>query len=473
MSGADRLPPSAVELERQALGCVLLDPACLAELQQALGVDVKVFYDLRHQMIYEAMQTLVDRGQPIDLGLLAQHLKDLGTLEQIGGLAYLGQLDADVPSAFQLPEYARVVRDKHLLRRMLEALVSGGRAIYEEPGNAAALIDRIENEVLAVSQDKGGARQRTGPEVIADVLHQVETMQRGVGLLGGVRTHFGYLDKMTGGLHRRELVILAGRPSTGKTSLAMNMAANLALKSNVPVAVFSMEMAADDIWLRVLCSEARVQFHKLRTGTPTDEDKRKLVEEAPRVSAAKVHVDDSRSLGILALRSRARRLKARHDVQVIIVDYLQLMTDDTHTEGRHKSREQEVATISAGLKQMAMELNVPVVVLSQLNREMERKGTRKPQLSDLRDSGAIEQDADMVGLLYRPKSAEEDEDSPDYPVNLLIAKQRNGPTGDVQLYFFRTHMRFEDAYGNRGRQLKHQAPGISAGLNEKGEPWPD
>lgn len=456
----DRLPPHAEEMERGVLGCILISPKDCLDVCVTKFKSAKVFYDLRHQIIYDALVAMQEALVPIEVISLQQWLKDRGTLEQVGRIAYLSELPDAVPSAANLAYYMDVVFDKYLLRRAITVCTESVGKIYDFEGEVPELLDGLEADMMAVNEARATTELRKMRDLMKHSIALVEDMHRGVGLIGGVRTYFGYFDKMTGGLHRKEMVVIGGRPSLGKTSLAMNIAWNVATRGDkLPVGVFSMEMSAEDICLRLWCAASEVDFHKLRTGFVSQEAMEHLTTTCKKVGDAPIYIDDQPSLSILELRAKARRMVHQFKVQLFVIDYLQLMRS---TNERAKNREQEIADISSGLKAMAKELNVPVVVLCQLNREAEKRKYTKPQLSDLRESGAIEQDADLVGILYRPKQEnEEDEDGDEINTNLHIAKQRNGPTGDAQFTFKRWCMRFEDAYHNLGHAAKPAGAGIS------------
>jgi replicative DNA helicase len=450
----DRLPPHTPEGEQGVLGSLLLAPE--EGLSEVAGgrLQEEAFYDLRHRMIYRALLAMWDaKAGGIDLLTVHQWLKDRGQLEQIGGLGYLSGLADKVPSAANLEYYRDMVEDKWRRRRMLQALAQASARIYgEEAAPAAGLLDEIEASVLAANEDRP-AEGRTMPDLVGEVGDLVENLHRGVGIIGGLRTRFSYFDKMTGGLHRKELIVIAARPSLGKTSWLLNMSVNIA-KQGSAVAIFSMEMAAADLVLRMCCAEARINFHHMRTGFPSKQDVEAFRKVAPLVAKLPITIDDTPALGILELRARARRLHRQKAIAMVGVDYLQLMHG---SKDWGPNRAMEVAEISGGLKGLAKELDVPVVALAQLNRELARQKNRKPQLEDLRESGSIEQDADLVALLYREK-IEKTGDGPDdeeeeqelIPVNALIAKQRNGPTGDVRLIFNRPQMRMMDSRDKEG-----------------------
>jgi replicative DNA helicase len=445
----DRLPPHSIEAEQGVLGCILLSPIeGLGDYMQQFREATAAFYDLRHQVILECIIELAEAHQPIDLLTLHQRLKDRNQIESVGGLPYLNSLVDAVPSAANLNYYLEIVRDKYLLRRMIQACTGAIARIHEHEGDVDALMDEIERDVLHISEERGRAESPTIRDLVHGAITTIEKYHQGQGKLTGLETGFQDLDRLTSGLHDGEMIVIAARPSMGKTSLAMNIAEHVVLETRQPVGVFSLEMTAEQLVLRVLCSRARVNLRDVREGFLAERDFPKLTSSAGQLAKSPLFVDDSPGLSILQLRARARRMYQQHKIRLFVIDYLQLL--HSTSARRVENRQQEIADISNGIKALAKELNVPVIVLSQLNRELEKDRARKPRLSDLRESGAIEQDADVVGLLYRPVSNEDDdggarEDADGYPVNLLIAKQRNGPTGDVPLTFLKGFTRFVSA----------------------------
>ncbi|MEY4202056.1 MAG: Replicative helicase [Verrucomicrobiota bacterium] len=453
LSKIDRLPPHSIEAEQGALGCMLIAP------NEAIGVCVEkfkrgpeTFYDLRHQSLYETLVEMSDRKEAIDLITVRQRLKDKGQLEAIGGVAYLTALVDATPSPANLPFYADIVVEKNLLRRMIQTCTSVVGRIYDEEqqGDVETLLDEVEKEVLHISEEREEAVSLVMKDLVHKAISQIEEMHSRQGQTTGLSTGFTDLDKMTTGFHGGEMIVIAARPSMGKTSLAMNIAEHVALDLKLPVGVFSLEMSADSLVLRMLCSRARVNLRDIREGFLAERDFPKLTAVAGKMAAAPLFIDDTAGLSILQLRAKARRMHQQHDVKLFVIDYLQLLRS---TAKRAENRQQEIADISQGIKALAKELKVPVIVLAQLNRELEKRGPgEKPKLSDLRESGSIEQDADLVGLLYKPKMGKEDDEDPGeqpnydaVPVNLLIAKQRNGPTGDVHLTFLKGFTRYENA----------------------------
>jgi replicative DNA helicase len=449
LPSVDRLPPHSPEAEQGVLGCVLLSPnECMGVCIEKLKEGAEVFYDLRHQTIFTTLAEMYDRREAIDIITVQQQLKNKQLLEQVGGIAYLSALPDTVPSAANLSYYLEIVLEKHILRRMIHTCTEVVGRVYDFEGEVDSLMDEVERDILRISESRVTGATNTIKELVRKAINQIEDFHQRQGMLTGVGTGFADLDKMTSGLHGGEMVVIAARPSMGKTSLAMNIAESVAIDQKLPVGVFSLEMTSESLVLRMLCSRSRVNLRNVREGFLAERDFPKLTGAAGKLANAPLFIDDSSGLSILQLRAKARRMHQQYDIKLFVVDYLQLLHS---TARRAENRQQEIADISNGLKSLAKELNVPIIVLSQLNRELEREKNRKPRLSDLRESGAIEQDADVVGLLYKPSSGDEDEsgnpaaEEDAVPVNLLIAKQRNGPTGDVNLTFLKSYTRFESA----------------------------
>lgn len=448
LAKVDRLPPHSIEAEQGVLGCVLLSPnECMGQAIERFKDGPESFYDLRHQTIYSVLAEMYDQRQAIDLITVQQRLKNSQMLEQVGGLAYLASLPDAVPSAANLSYYVDIVREKHLLRKMISACTGVVSRVYEFEGEVDGLLDEVERDILRISESRVQAQSDSIKDLVKRAINTIEDYHQRQGTLTGIGTGFADLDKMTSGLHGGEMVVIAARPSVGKTSLAMNIAEHVTIEQQLPVGVFSLEMTAESLVLRMLCSRSRVNMRNVREGFLAERDFPKLTSAAGKLASAPLFIDDSSGLSILQLRAKARRMHQQYGIKLLVIDYLQLLHS---TSRRAENRQQEIADISNGIKSLAKELDVPVIVLSQLNRELERDKDRKPRLSDLRESGSIEQDADVVGLLYRP-SAKDDEaaeqamDEDALAVNLLIAKQRNGPTGDVHLTFLKPFTRFESA----------------------------
>jgi replicative DNA helicase len=392
---------------------------------------------------------MYDAREAIDVITLQQQLKNKQLLEQVGGIAYLASLPDAVPSAANLSYYLDIVQEKFLLRKMIHTCTDVVGRVYDYEGEVDALMDEVERDILRISEARVTSETKTIKDLVKSAITQIEDFHQRQGLLTGVATGFTDLDKMTSGLHAGEMIVIAARPSMGKTSLAMNVAEHVAIEQKLPVGVFSLEMTSESLVLRMLCSRSRVNLRNVRDGFLAERDFPKLTGAAGKLASAPLFIDDSSGLSILQLRAKARRMAQQHGIKLFVIDYLQLLHS---TARRAENRQQEIADISNGIKSLAKELEVPIIVLSQLNRELEKDKNRKPRLSDLRESGAIEQDADVVGLLYKPSSGDDDDSSTStgeeqdaVAVNLLIAKQRNGPTGDVNLTFLKSFTRFESA----------------------------
>lgn len=439
----DRLPPHSIEVEQALLGCQLLAPNdCVGLVIEKLGVEA--LYDLRHQTIQKVITAMYDQRDPIDLITVQQKLKDANLLDSVGGITYLNAVQDAAISPANLTYFLDIISEKHQLRKMIQAATGIVSRAYDFSGEIVDLLDQSERDILAVrtAPDSGVAPIRN---LVQSAIGRIEEKFHRKGALDGLATGFPDLDRMTDGLKGGEMIVVAARPSIGKTSLAMNIAEHVALNLKQPVGVFSLEMSADQLMMRAMCSNARVNLRNIREGFMSEADFPKLTAAAGRFSSAPLFIDDTGGLSIMQLRSRARRLWQQHGIKLFVVDYLQLLHGTSRKA--EDNRQHEIAEISGGIKSLAKELNVPILVCSQLNREMEKTKGRKPRLSDLRESGAIEQDADLVGLLYKPgeTEAEQNDESDAIPVNLLIGKQRNGPTGDVNLTFLKCFTRFESA----------------------------
>jgi replicative DNA helicase len=455
----DRLPPHSMEAEQGVLGCIFLSPNdCLGDCIEKFRSGSEVFYDLRHRSVYETLTEMYERKEAIDLITVQQTLKDKGQLEGVGGLAYLASLPDAVPSAANLQYYLEIVREKFVLRRMIATCTDVVSRAYEHQGEVDTLLDEVERDVLRMAGDRVTGGNRPIKDLVHSAIHTIEEYHQRQGKLGGLASGFIDLDKLTDGWHDGEMIVIAARPSMGKTSLAMNMAEHVAVNLNLPVGVFSLEMTAESLVMRMMSSLARVNSRSIRDGFLSERDFSKLTTAAGKLAKAPLFVDDASGLSILQLRAKARRMHQQYGLKLFIIDYLQLLHS---TSRRAENRQQEIADISNGIKALAKELRVPVIVLSQLNRELEKDKNRKPRMSDLRESGSIEQDADLVGLLYRPAANDDDEgpstDQDAVPVNLLIAKQRNGPTGDVNLTFLKSCTRFENAAKISGEDIPSDA----------------
>lgn len=434
----DKGLPSNVEAERSILGAILLDNAVCNQAIELLRRE-DFFLD-SHRRIFDKMITLTERLMPIDLITLSDELRRAGEFEQIGGATYIASLIDGVPRTDTIEPYAKLVKQKSMLRKLISASQQIVSLAFEEEDDADVIIDKAEHMIFEIAED----RVRQGFQYIGDVAHrrleQIEQMAGRPEMITGVPTGFTDFDRMTSGLQRQELVVVAARPSMGKTALALNMAQYAAKNGNV-VGIFSLEMSAEQLVSRLLCSEARVDAHRLRTGYLNREEWARLADALRRLCETKVYIDDSAAVSVMEMRAKCRRLKAEHGLDMLIVDYLQLMAG----RGRIESRQQEVSQISRDLKGLAKELDVPVVALSQLSRAPEQRSEHKPQLSDLRESGAIEQDSDVVCFIYREELYNPTDENQG-TAELIIGKQRNGPTGTVQLAFLKEFTRFENMW---------------------------
>jgi replicative DNA helicase len=451
----DRLPPHSTEAEQGVLGCIFLSPQeCMPICVEKFKAGAAVFYDLRHQAVYQLLVEMWDKKEGIDVITVQQRLKDKGELENVGGIAYLATLPDVVPSAANLCFYLNIVREKHILRKVIATSTDVVTRVYEHEGAVDELLDGIERDVLAISHERVESAAPSMKELMQFSINTLEQYHANQGMLTGIATGFADLDKLTMGLNGGDMIVLAARPSIGKTSIALNICEHVALEQRLPVGVFSLEMTAKSLAMRILCSRSRVNLRNVREGFFTERDFPKLTKSALMLSDAPIHIDDTAGLTILQLRAKARRMWQQHGIKLFVIDYLQLL----HSTRRTENRQQEIADISNGVKALAKELDVPVIVLAQLNRELEKDKNRKPRMSDLRESGAIEQDADLIGLLYKPaKPGTEDNEENEgdtVPVNLLIAKQRNGPTGIVSLTFLKTYTRFESAAKIHGEDVQ-------------------
>src|SRR3954470_1788798 len=439
-----RTPPHSAEAEQGVLGSMLISPRD-AIAESVAKITEEYFYIPAHQTIYNALVELWNANQAIDLITFTQFLRDRNILDTIGGAPFVTSLFTFVPTAANIGYYLEIVRDKYILRQIIAAATESVRRAYEEQDEVNALLDEVEAKILAVGEDRYKAQMLGMKEQVMGALESIEQLWERRGGITGISTGFAELDRMTNGLHEAEMIVIAARPSMGKTALAMNIAEHVAISSKLPVAVFSLEMSSQQLVQRLLCSRARVNLQKVREGFLAERDFPSLTAAASKLAEAEIYIDDTAGLSILELRAKARRLKAQKNIQLIVVDYLQLLKSTTRRA--QDNRQLEISEISSGLKALAKELKLPIIVLAQLNRQPEARSGGKPRLSDLRESGSIEQDADLVGLLVRPEVYEEDEDARAEKAGeaeLIIAKQRNGPVGEVPLTFLKEFTRFED-----------------------------
>ena len=440
----DRQPPRSTEAERALIGSLLLLPEACDEV--ALLVRPDDFYDAAHRAIFGHMLALHEGGRQIDPMLLGQLLKDAGQYENVGGAAFLLELSQEVSTAAHAEYYARIVRDKAVLRSLIHASTDIIHDAYETGVDARTMLARAEERVFAILDSKGDTKVRAIREVLHESLARIDARMQHQHTYGGLETGFIDFDELTGGLHDSELVILAARPSMGKTALAINIAEHISIDGHgagKPVLVVSLEMSSLELGDRLLCSRARVNSHRLRNGQLSKEDSGRLIQTAADVSRAPLYIDDSPSRNMTEIAATARRLKRQEGLALIVIDYLQLIEPDNPRD----PRQEQVARISRRLKGLARELSLPVLCLAQLNRQVEATRDNRPQLSHLRESGAIEQDADVVAFIHREEfyqSNEEDRERVKGQADLLIRKQRNGPIGEIKLTWLHEYTRFEN-----------------------------
>jgi replicative DNA helicase len=434
-----KLPPQSIEAEESILSAILLENSTLLDVLEILTPDD--FYRTAHQRIFTAIEILFRKAEPVDLITMTNALREANQLEEIGGAAYLARLVDTVPSAINVAHYARIVRDKAALRRLIAKAGEITQRCFEDAGEFDQVLDFAEGAIFEISENKHRAAFHPLSKIIDINIDALEKRQENRALVTGIPTGYTRLDNMTSGLQGSDLIILAARPAMGKTALALNIARNAALGGNVPVAVFSLEMSKEQLSMRMLCSEARVDSSRLRSGFLNPEDWTRITDAATTLSEAPIYIDDSPDISATSIRTKSRRLKMDKDLGLIIIDYLQLMRGHESSE----RRDLEISDISRSLKLLAKELNVPVLALSQLNRKLEERSDKRPQLSDLRESGALEQDADVVAFIYRDEVYNKDENNPNRgTAEVILAKQRNGPTGVVPLTFLGAHTRFEN-----------------------------
>jgi replicative DNA helicase len=439
---ATRHMPESLAAEAAVLGSMIIDPECISDVLEQLGTDA--FYRIEHQMIFGALVALYEknRGGNLDAVLLRDELEKRGQLEEVGGVEYIAKILDSVPSSANVIYYAGIIKDKQLLREIITAASEILNDAFSGDGEPNEKLDEAERKIFAVTDKKVSSSATPLLELVKKAYELIDERNGRQVLVTGLSTGYLALDQKTCGLQDGEMIVIASRPSMGKTSLAMNIAEHIALVEKVPVAIFSLEMGRQQIAERFLCSRGAIDAMKVRKGILSDEDYNVLRNACGELGDAPIYIDDTSALTPLELRAKARRLRGRHGIRCIIVDYLQLMHLGL---GKVESRQQEITTISRYIKSLARELNIPVVVLSQLNRALEGREDHRPRMSDLRESGSIEQDADVVMLLHREDYYHQSEEEHDSKAELIIAKQRNGPTGKVELIFRERITRFENA----------------------------
>jgi len=440
-TGEGRVPPQATDVEMAVLGAMLLDKGAIAKAIEIL--DETSFYKPSHQRIFSAMMALFEHSEPVDLITLVEELRRRGDLEKVGGEYYLTELTTRTTTAANIEYHAHIVLEKALMRQLISASTEVAGRAFSETEDALDLLDEAEQKIFQISEQRMKKSFVSMNVAVHHTMEMLESIHGKHSGITGVPSGFTELDNFTGGFQKSDLIVVAGRPSQGKTALVLSIARNASILHNVPVGFFSLEMSNQQLVLRLICAEARVDAHSVRTGRLPEDEWRKLSTSVGKLYQAKIFIDDTPALSVLEIRAKARRLKAEHNIGLVVVDYLQLMQGPKNSQ----SREQEISTISRSLKALAKELNIPVLALSQLNRAVELRGDKRPVLADLRESGAIEQDADVVLFVHRPEMYginEENNESTEGIAEIIIGKQRNGPTGSSRLAFIKQYARFEN-----------------------------
>jgi replicative DNA helicase len=436
-SGPDRLPPQNLDAERSVLGSMLRDNDVISVVVQIITAES--FYADAHRKIFQAISDLYDKGgQPVDLVILAEELIRRGQLEDIGRAPYLAELWDAAPTAANAEYYAKIVRDKSIIRSLIHASTDILRDAYDQNQPAEELLEGAERKILDVAQMGVTGQTTTLEQAITETYRRIDDRASGKQKAGGLSTGFADLNEMTAGLHDGELIIVAARPSVGKTAFSLGIVRNVIIEEKVPVFFVSLEQSRIELAERLLCAQARVDSHRLRKGTLSSDDMDRLIDAGGVLRYAKLFIDDSPVQSMLRIAANARRLKLRHDIKLIVVDYLQLIEPDN----RRDPRQEQVAQISRRLKALAKELQIPLIALAQVNRASEDRQDHRPRLADLRESGSIEQDADTVMLLHRPDRYEPGQH--EGIIEVIIGKQRNGPTGEITLAYLKQFMRYED-----------------------------
>ncbi len=438
-SSFERVPPQDLDAEQSVLGGMLLSKDAIADVVEILkGHD---FYKPAHETIFQAILDVYAKGEPADPITIAAELTKRGEINKVGGAAYLHSLVQTVPTAANAEYYAEIVHERAVLRRLVEAGTRITQMGYAADGDVDEIVNRAQAEIYAVTEQRTSEDYLPLGDIMEGALDEIEAIGSRSGEMTGVPTGFTYFDSLTNGLHPGQMIVIAARPAMGKSTLALDFARAASIKHNLPSVIFSLEMGRNEIAMRLLSAEARVALHHMRSGTMTDEDWTRLARRMPDVSAAPLYIDDSPNLSMMEIRAKCRRLKQRNDLKLVVIDYLQLM--QSGGSKRAESRQQEVSDMSRNLKLLAKELEIPVIALSQLNRGPEQRTDKKPMVSDLRESGSIEQDADMVILLHR-EDAYEKESPRAGEADLIVAKHRNGPTATITVAFQGHYSRFVD-----------------------------
>ncbi|MGG1675891.1 replicative DNA helicase [Neobacillus sp. NRS-1170] len=433
---ADRMPPQNIEAEQAVLGAIFLEPSSLTMASEILIPED--FYRAAHQKIFNVMLNLNDQGKAVDLITVTEELAASKLIEDIGGVSYLSDLSGAVPTAANIEYYARIVGEKSLLRRLIRTATNIAQDGYTREDEVDALLSEAEKNIMEVANRKNAGAFHNIKDVLVRTYDNIEVMHNRVGDITGLETGFVDLDRMTAGFQRNDLIIVGARPSVGKTAFALNIAQNVAKKTGENIAIFSLEMGAEQLVMRLLCAEGNIDAQRLRTGSLTEEDWGKLTMAMGSLSNTGIFIDDTPGVRISDIRSKCRRLKQEHGIGMILIDYLQLILGSGRSG---ENRQQEVSEISRSLKQLARELQIPVIALSQLSRGVEQRQDKRPMMSDIRESGSIEQDADIVAFLYRDDYYDKESEAKNI-IEIIIAKQRNGPVGTVQLAFVKEYNKF-------------------------------
>ncbi|OLN22312.1 replicative DNA helicase [Domibacillus antri] len=432
----DRVPPQNIEAEQAVLGAIFLEPSALTVASEILIPED--FYRSAHQQIYLTMLKLGDHGKAVDVVTVTEDLAAAKHIEDVGGISYLSELAASVPTAANIEYYARIVEEKSLLRRLIRTATTIAQEGYEREDEVEGLLSEAEKSIMEVAQRKNAGAFHNIKDVLVRTYDNIELLHNRKGDVTGIPTGFAELDRMTAGFQRNDLIIVAARPSVGKTAFALNIAQNVATNTDETVAIFSLEMGAEQLVMRMLCAEGNINAQNLRTGSLSDEDWRKLTMAMGSLSNSGIYIDDTPGVRIGEIRSKCRRLKQEQGLGMILIDYLQLIQGNGRSG---ENRQQEVSEISRSLKALARELEVPVIALSQLSRGVEQRQDKRPMMSDIRESGSIEQDADIVAFLYRDDYYDKESENKNM-IEIIIAKQRNGPTGTVELAFVKEYNKF-------------------------------
>ncbi len=438
MALPERVPPQNIEAEQAVLGAMLIKKEAIAEVQEILQPDD--FYREAHRIVYEAMVQLQNNDEAVDLVTLTEQLRKSEQLDKIGGLAFITQLANAVPTAANVVYHAKIVKEKAELRSLINAATAIASAAYEDNTDVENIMDDAEKKILAVANRQNGGAFESMKSIVMRTFERINVLYESKGGLTGISSGFKDLDKLTAGLQKSDLILVAARPSMGKTAFTLNIASYVGTHGG-KVAFFSLEMSKEQLMQRMLCAEGGIDATKLRTGQLDTQEWNKLVHVADTLSRAPIYIDDTAGITVMELRSKARRLKAEHGLDLIIIDYLQLMQGRPSKNG--DNRQQEISEISRSLKALARELDVPVIALSQLSRSVESRQIKKPMLSDLRESGSLEQDADIVMFLYREDYYDKDTENKNI-TDIIVAKHRNGPVDTISLFFQKEYTKFRD-----------------------------